>query len=113
MEAFWEKLQFWKKPKPLEVGVDYDVVDYGDDVYGIVLLKKFPQVVFCINEAKFVEDEPKLEFDFDILNPGEYDKESLEKDPELHKMIGDVIVSVILKETNEPTRNNYSKESDL
>lgn len=119
MEALWQKLQFWKKPKTPKEGVDYKLYNFPDsDVTGVHLLKgEYRDVVYCYGKVKFVEEGGlgRMNFSFEIIESGEHDINVLKEDEKFVTMMGDILTHLILTEPvyNESTRADDTKESDL
>lgn len=119
MEALWQKLQFWKKQKTPKEGVDYKLYNFPDsDVTGVHLLKgEYRNVIYCYGKVKFIEEGylARLSFSFEIIEPGEYDIETLKNDEKFVTIMGDILSHLILTEPvyNESIRTNDTEESDL
>jgi len=114
MVTLWDKLQFWKSPKKLELNKDYEIYHYPDsDLSGIrILTGKYREVVFYYGLVKFSElgDLGRLSFESKITNTGNFTEEDLQKDDEFVTMLGDILTEMII---NETTRDNNSEESDF
>ena len=109
MATLWEKLQFWKKPKP-KYKFQYRE---GDSTWVQITTGKYAGVIYSYGTVRFVPDEgiAKLQFNYNILHSGEHDMERLKSDQEFVIIIGDILTEIIID--NEPTRTDDTQESDL
>ncbi len=113
MEALWNKLIPWKKPKMLKQGVDYVFVDSDDgNVTGVHLLQgKYKDVLYHYHKARIVEEGElaRLQFGFTIIHPGSHDPDELTNDEEFSIIMGDILQTILLaKIEDEKTRNDYT-----
>lgn len=105
MEALWEKLQSWitsSKTKTIKEGVDFELVNIEDtDLTAVrVIYGKYKGVLYHYNGAKIIEEGvmAKLQFGYNIINPGKYDIDSLSTSDEFSTLMGDILTQLILKE---------------
>lgn len=105
MEALWEKLQFWKmfsKTKTPKEGVDFELVNIEDtDLTAMRILSgKYKNVLYHYNGAKIVEEGvmAKLQFGYNVINPGKFSIETLTNNDEFSTLMGDILTQLILKE---------------
>jgi hypothetical protein len=113
MEALWNKLIPWKKPKMLKEGEDYEFIDSGDGkVTGIHMLQgKYEGVFYHYHQARIVEEGElaRLQFGFTIVNPGSHDPDELTNDEEFSTIMGEILQTILLaKIEDEKTRNDYN-----
>ena len=119
MEALWEKLQFWKKPKMYKEGEDYRFINFeGNDITGLELLvDKFKGVVYHYHKARIQEqgELATLQFGYTIIYPGENDIDELNTNQEFHKLIGDILSQLLMDKVrqDESFRDNNTEEFDL
>lgn len=123
MARFWKTLMFWKKwTKPMyNEGVDYILVDIdGEDEYKITAvqlkLDNYEDVVYHYHQARVVEEGElaRLQFGYTILDSAGYDIDELNKQPEFHTIMGDILTQIITaKIEHEKTGTNNSKELNL
>ena len=115
MEALWNKLILWKKPKVLKEGEDYEFIDSDDGkVTGIYMLRgKYEGVFYHYHKARIVEEGElaRLQFGFTIVDPGSHDPDELTNDEEFSTIMGDILTTILLaKAENEKTGNDDSQE---
>lgn len=123
MARFWKTLMFWKKwTKPMyNEGLDYILVDIdGEDEYKITAvqlkLDNYEDVVYHYHQARVVEEGElaRLQFGYTILDSAGYDIDELNKQPEFHTIMGDILTQIITaKIEHEKTGTNNSKELNL
>ena len=118
MEAFWEKLLFWKKKK-IKEGIDYKLYNYPDsDLTGIEILKgKYKGIGYYYRGVKIHEEGmfARLSFGYELTSYGNYDKIQLENDQKFITMMGDILTQLIETEQvyNEQNREHDLEEFDL
>lgn len=82
-------------------GDDYTFADNGfNEMWAVQLKTKWEGVVYCYGKVTAqVQDEEtgmaNLSFQYQILDPGEYIKETLESDEDFNNYIGDVLSHII------------------
>jgi hypothetical protein len=118
METLWEMLQFWKKPKKLNLDEDFQFHDFPEtDLTGIRILKgPYAGVLYYYTNASVEESGhlATLKFGFMIVESANHSKNDLEKDENYVIMLGDILSEIILMEGNfESPRTLYSEKSDL
>jgi hypothetical protein len=119
MEALWEKLLFWKKPKMLKENVDFRFMDLGEtDITAVeLLLDKYQGVIYHYHKARVLEENgiARLQFGYTIYHPGKYDIDDLNSDEEFHIIMGDILSIVLVSKAKEDEsfRNNNIEESHL
>ena len=109
MVAFLEKMKFWKNKKS-----NYKLVEAKNGISCIEITSgKYSGVIYSYGTVKFSEEFgiPKLKFDYEVLQTGNYDVEALNNDQEFVTIMGDILTNIIIE--NEPIRTNNSQESDL
>lgn len=93
-------------------GVDYRVIDGGEfELSPIqILTGKYANIKFVMEKISFRMDhekQPVMTMQYDIIEGG--DEETLKKDEDFVKMIGDIVVSIIeenMKDDNNNRENN-------
>lgn len=83
------------RPKLIE-NVDYELIPSDDDGWGIRILKgEFIETVFAFGSLKVdgTDDDPKLNFDFGIIESPDADLDTENIDLQLH--IGDILLAVL------------------
>jgi hypothetical protein len=100
-------------------GTDYSWINFqNSEITGIQLLTG-PDVgvVYHYGKAKIVEEGElaKLQFDYTIVNSGEYDIDELTKDENFVTIMGDVLREILMNrvETDEQIRTNNPEEFNL
>ena len=110
MEALWERIFPAKKnlPKYKFQQSPHDTATWVEITSG-----NYTGVVLSYGTVKFTMEYniPKLNFSYNILCPGEHDKELLQYDQEFVTIMGDILSEIIIE--NEPTRTNNFEEPDL
>ena len=100
-----------KEPK---AGVDYSFYNLPDsDLTGIRLLKgDYREVIYLYGRVGIEEKGAiaSLQFDYKIINPGNYTEESLKSDDNFVTIIGDILRELLI---NGQTRTINTEESDL
>lgn len=117
MEALWEKMQFWKKPKMLEEGKDFRFVDFeNSEITGVELLTpEYLGVVFHYGKVRIVEEGElaRLQFGYTLVYPGEHDIDTLNSDENLYTIMGDILTYILIAKQQNEARNNNSEEPDF
>ena len=111
MEALWEKLLFWKKPKKVEYR--FQQSPWDDSTWVEITSGKYTGVVFSYGHVKIDYEigVPKLTFNYNIISFGNLDTNSLKDNQEFVIIIGDILTEIIIE--NEQTRNNDIEEPSL
>ncbi len=107
LEAFLEKILFWKKKR----NPKYTVHHFEDAIVWVEIESgPYSGVSYSYGKVKFSEElgYPKLEFSFTILNPGKHTEEDLQDDAGYVTMMGDILMELIIK--NESTGKDYPEE---
>jgi len=115
MEALWNKLIWWKKPKMLRFGVDYDYFDSDDkSVTGIHILQgNYKDVLYHYHKVRIVEEGEfaRLQFGYTIIDPGSHDIDGLTNDEEFSTIMGEIIHNILeAKIQDEKTGSNNTQE---
>ena len=120
MEVFLERIPFGKKNQvKYKEGIDYSWINFqNSEITGIQLLTgPYVGVVYHYGKAKIVEEGElaKLQFDYTIVNSGEYDIDELTKDENFVTIMGDVLREILMNrvETDEQIRTNNPEEFNL
>jgi hypothetical protein len=111
MEALWEKLRFWKKPKKVEYRFQQSPID--DSTWVEITSGKYSGVVFSYGYVR-IEHEigiPRLSFNYSIIHFGSLNASSLTNNEEFVTILGDILTEIIIE--NEQTRNNDTEEPSL
>jgi hypothetical protein len=104
LEALWEKLLWWKKPKKTE----YKFYNHNKDSTWIEITSgPYSGVIYSYGKVKLDQESviPQLRFSFMVMNSGEFELETLEKDQDFVKIMGDILTEIIIE--NEPSRTNH------
>ena len=114
MEVLWEKIQFWKTPKNPKLNKDYEFHNLDDsDLTGIRLLTGDYRGVIYLYGRVGIEEKgaiAALQFDYNVINPGNHTIESLQSDDKFVTIIGDILRELLI---NGQTRTINTEESDL
>lgn len=101
-----------KKFKEFE---DYEFIYLPDEESTAVELTSgtFSGVIFQYFNVKFIEEgeQPKLKFQYDIIDGGTHDIDDLKNSQEFVTILGDLLTELIID--NEQTRTDNPKEPDL
>lgn len=111
-------IRFWKKPKKLQLDVDYKLHDFPEtDLTGIEVLKEpYEGVIYYYTSANISDQGylATLKFGYMIVNPGKHNQLALEADENFVTMMGDILSEIILMDGQfESPRKFYSEESNL
>lgn len=114
MEVLWEKILFWKAPKNPKLNKDYEFYNLVDsDLTGIRLLTgDYREVIYLYGRVGIEEKGAiaSLQFDYNVINPGNHTIESLQSDDKFVTIIGDILRELLI---NGQTRTINPEESDL
>jgi hypothetical protein len=114
MATLWEKMSFQKKPVAPKINLDYQFYNLPEsDLTGIRLLTGDYRGVIYLYGGVSIEEKgvvAALQFDYNVINPGNYTKESLQSDDEFVTIIGDILRELLI---NGQTRTINPEESDL
>ena len=117
MEALWEKLLWWKKPKMLIENKDFRFVNFeNSEITGIeLLMPEFLGVVYHYGKAKIVDEGEvgRLQFGYTLVHPGEHDLDGLNADPKFHTIMGDILTTILIAQAEDEARNNDTEKPDL
>jgi hypothetical protein len=120
MEVSWEISNlFRKKPKAFRENEDYIFVNFKDtDITGIkIIAGDYRGIIYYYQKARVVEEGEmaKLQFGYNIVNPGQYDTELLQNDDKFITMIGDILTQILMDKSNtdEQIRTDDSKEFNI
>lgn len=117
MEAFWKKIQFWKKPKMLEEGKEFRYVNFENtDITGVELLTpEYLGVVFHYGKVKVVEDNgiARLQFGYTLVHAGKHDMDTLNSDEKFYTIMGDILTYILMAKEKDEARNNDFEEPDF
>lgn len=118
MEALWDKLLFWKKPKPPELGKDYEFYHIEESDYtGIKLLKgKYQGITYYYGTVNIQEqgEFANLKFEYRLIDSGNYTEHQLNSDSKFVKIIGDILREILLtEEARYADRKDDIEEFDL
>lgn len=118
MDRLWAMLTFWRAPRSIEVGKDFEFYDFEDsDLTGIRILRpEYAGVIYYYTNASIEEVGmgARLKFGYQVVKSGNHIKKDLENSEEFVTMIGDILSQIILSEKQiESPRKIYSEESDL
>ena len=119
MEALWDKLLFWKKPKKPEYGKDYTFYNIPESDYtGItILLGKYRGVTYYYGTLQVQEQMgfANLKFEYKVIDTGSYSESDLNSSSDFVKIIGDILTEILISEEakNESYRNDNTEEFDL
>ena len=120
MEAFLDKIQFWKKKSTsvkYKEGIDYEFIPSDDEqITGVGILKgTYAGVLYHYGKARVVEEGEfaRLFFDYTIEHTPNFTVHDLTIDEEFHTMIGDILTDILLKQSNETIRNHDTQEFDI
>jgi hypothetical protein len=99
----------------LKQGTDYTFVNSDDgSVTGVHIIQgKYEGVLYHYLKARIVEEGElaRLQFGFNIINPGTHDIDELTNDQEFSTIMGDILQTILLaKIENEKTGNNDPQE---
>ena len=121
METLWEKLKFWKKkqmkPEDYIEGQHFIFVNSDDNQFtGITLLMEgYEGVLYHYYKARMIEEEgvAKLQFAYNIVNPGKHDIDDLNNDAGFATIMGDILSKILMdKNIYETTGKSDIEESD-
>jgi hypothetical protein len=114
MAALWEMISFQKKPKNPILNKDYEFYNLPEsDLTGIRLLTGDYRGVIYLYGRVGIEEKgvvAALQFDYNVINPGNHTIEGLQSDEEFVTIIGDILRELLI---NGQTRTINSEESDL
>jgi hypothetical protein len=100
-----------------KVDIDYQFIPSDDEqITGIGILKgKYAGVLYHYGKAKVIEEGEfaRLYFDYTIEHTPTFSVHDLTIDQEFHTMIGDILTEILMKQTNETTRDDDIKEFDI
>jgi hypothetical protein len=113
MEVLWQKILFWKKQKPKTPEYQLQESPWEDSTWVKITSGNYVGVIFSYGRVKFATEMEigKLEFTYNIIHPGNHDKEHLQNDAEYVNIMGDILTEIIIK--YESTRTNDIEEPDL
>lgn len=116
MEAFWEKIQFWKKPKmQLNFREDYDL--FQEDGYTSVniLRGKYAGVVYHYGYAQIKEEDDvaRVHFDYTLVESGNFTFDELTEDKELHKIMGDILTEILWSKIEHDKMNSETEIEEI
>ena len=121
METLWERMKFWKKkqmkPEDYIEGQHFMFVDSDDNQFtGITLLMEgYEGVLYHYYKARMIEEEgvAKLQFAYNIVNPGKHDIDDLNNDAKFATIMGDILSKILMdKNIYETTGKSDIEESD-
>jgi hypothetical protein len=105
---------FLKRNKVPKKGIDYEFYNLPEsDLTGIRLLKgKYCGVIYLYGRVGIEEKGvvAALQFDYNVINPGNHTVEGLQSDDEFVTIIGDILRELLI---NGQTRTIDTEESDL
>jgi len=117
MEVFYKKNQ---KPKMYNTYIeneDYVLVKISNTVEGVkLLLDDYKDVVYHYHRVKVREEDGvgKMDFGYSIIEPGSYDIDELNSNSDFHKIMGDILTTILLNEIEyAQNRNDNLKESSF
>lgn len=107
---------------PVE-GIDFDFVETDNHTLSsmpsrnpiVALHEKYAGIIVQYGKIGILVEEvpPRVQFDFAILNAGDFDQDFLENSASFKNHLGDIIFSTIEKMAKEnASRNNNSKITD-
>jgi hypothetical protein len=105
---------FWKKPKKFRDGVDYKLIDYNEDQHAVQIIgQQFQNVVYYYTGAKLIQEGElyRLQFGYEIIDSAEFDLAQLKEDDSFHELMGNILTDIMV-EQDEKTRNDYTEELD-
>jgi hypothetical protein len=107
-------MSFQKKPVAPKINLDYQFYNLPEsDLTGIRLLTGDYRGVIYLYGGVSIEEKgvvAALQFDYNVINPGNHTKESLQSDDEFVTIIGDILRELLI---NGQTRTINPEESDL
>jgi hypothetical protein len=107
-------MSFQKKPVAPKINLDYQFYNLPEsDLTGIRLLTGEYRGVIYLYGGVSIEEKgvvAALQFDYNVINPGNHTKESLQSDDEFVTIIGDILRELLI---NGQTRTINPEESDL
>ena len=121
METLWERMKFWKKkqmkPEDYIEGQHFIFVNSDDNQFtGITLLVEgYEGVLYHYYKARMIEEEgvAKLQFAYNIVNPGKHDIDDLNNDAKFATIMGDILSKILMdKNIYETTGKSDIEESD-
>jgi hypothetical protein len=118
MEALWDKIAFWKKPKTFEPGVDYEFHDFEDsDLTGVRIIQgPYAGVLYYYTGASVAEEGlgAVFKFGYQVVEAGNYTRKDLDSDEKFVTMMGDILTTIILMDGQfESPRTFYSEKSSI
>lgn len=118
MEALWDKIAFWKKPKKFEPGVDYEFHDFEDsDLTGIRIIQgPYAGVLYYYTGASVAEEGlgAVFKFGYQVVDSGNHTRKDLDSDENFVTMMGDILTTIILMDGQfESPRTFYSEKSSI
>lgn len=113
MEVLWQKILFWKNPKPKTPDYELQSSPWDDSTWVKITSGNYTGVIFSYGRVRFAREMEigKLEFTYNIIASGNFIKEDLQNDAEYVNIMGDILTEIIIK--HEPTRTNDIEEPDL
>ncbi len=114
MEALWEKMQFWKKPKMFEEGKDYRFINFeNSEITGVeLLMPDYLGVVYHYGKVRINEEGEvaRMEFGYTLVYPGNHDIDTLNSDEEFRTIMGEILTTILLAKIDDEARNNNPKK---
>jgi hypothetical protein len=117
IKAFLAKIKIQPKSpkKKFNEFIDYEFIYLPDEESTAVELTSgaFSSVIFQYFNVKLLEEgeNPKLKFQYDIIDSGTHDMDDLKNSQEFVTILGDLLTELIID--NEQTRTDNPKEPDL
>lgn len=108
----------WAKITGKNLLPKYDFVQLPDEeVTSVKILEgKYKDIIYSYGSVSLNEvGQTTLTFSFEVKQSGQHAADSLNVDEEFHKMIGDILTDIIIKEVqlNESIRNLDTEKSYL
>jgi hypothetical protein len=100
--------------KKYKEGVDYKLIDYNNYDSAIQLIgQPYQNVLYSYTGAKLIEEGElvRLQFGYEIIDSAEFHVKALQEDEKFHEIMGNILTE-IMTNYDEKTRNNDTEESD-
>ena len=103
-------------PKMHEIyyeNVHYEFVKVDEDIDGLrLLLDEYKNVLYHYQKVRVTEEDGKgvMNFGYTIVEPGNWDIDDLNTNEKFHKVMGDILTTLLIKRIEDEQNRNDNTE---
>jgi hypothetical protein len=93
--------------------VHYEFVKVDEDIDGLrLLLDEYKNVLYHYQKVRVTEEDGKgvMNFGYTIVEPGNWDIDDLNTNEKFHKVMGDILTTLLIKRIEDEQNRNDNTE---